>query len=266
MKPFLKWLGNKYAIIERIKATLPVGNRLIEPFVGSGSVFLNTDYQDYLLADINGDLIDLFTTVKEEGDSFIQYTKSFFQPEKNNAESYYKLRERFNSTKDNRLKSAIFLYLNKHGFNGLFRYNSKGKFNVAFGSYTKPYFPEEELKNFYNKAQTATFITSNFIETMEKAVPGDIIYCDPPYVALSDTANFTGYNASTFGEKEQNILVEIAEDLSKKGIPIIISNQDTAYTKKAYKKAEIIRFDVQRFISCNAATRNKVGEVIAVFK
>src|SRR5687767_7374621 len=104
MKPFLKWLGNKYSILDRIKSTLPVGSRLIEPFVGSGAVFLNTDYSNYLLADINEDLISLFNFVKEDADEFIHYAKEFFVAENNDPEVYYKYRELFNCTKDKKLE------------------------------------------------------------------------------------------------------------------------------------------------------------------
>lgn len=113
LKPFLKWPGNKFQIINEIKSRLPKGKRLIEPFVGSGAVFLNTDYPKYYLSDINGDLINLYITLQSEGPTFIEYCKTFFSSNNNNEDQYYDWRQEFNSTNDTVLKSALFLYLNK---------------------------------------------------------------------------------------------------------------------------------------------------------
>src|SRR5262249_42922300 len=140
MKPFLKWAGNKYPLLDRIKRTLPKKKRrLVEPFAGSAAVFLNTDYPDYLLTDANVDLITLYQHLKTEGPDFIHFCRDFFKPETNRKDVYLEFRDTFNQTLDCRLKSALFLYLNKHGFNGLCRYNAGGKYNVPFGRYLKPY-------------------------------------------------------------------------------------------------------------------------------
>src|SRR5262245_19282765 len=114
MRPFLKWAGNKYQIIERIKAVLPAGERLVEPFVGSGAVFLNTKYPSYLLADANSDLINLYQQLQLGGQTFVDYCRSFFIPENNRADAFYTLRARFNASEDRAEKGALFVYLNKH--------------------------------------------------------------------------------------------------------------------------------------------------------
>lgn len=267
MKPFLKWAGNKYQIVERIKALLPYGKRLIEPFVGSGALFLNTHYPCYLLADANPDLIHLYHQLQTGGQAFIDDCRTFFVPENNQPEQFYALRDRFNGTTDAREKAALFVYLNKHCYNGLCRYNAKGGFNVPFGKYTKPYFPEVEMQFFYEHAQRALFQQANFVETMEMAEPGDVVYCDPPYVPLSATANFTSYSADKFGTAEQAKLAEMAARLAAREIPVVISNHDTPYTREAYARAqEKVYFAVQRFISCDGANRAKADEVLAVFK
>jgi DNA adenine methylase len=265
MKPFLKWAGNKYQIVERIKEVLPPANRLIEPFVGSGAVFLNTDYQSYLLADTNQDLINLFTCLQTDAKDFIEYAKSFFIPNNNEKEAFYQFRTDFNSSGDIRYKSALFLYMNKHGFNGLCRYNSKGKFNVPFGRYKKPYFPEKEMIYFADRAKDAEFQTADFTETMERAEPGDVVYCDPPYVPLSDTAYFTNYSSGGFGIDEQEELARQAKKLVTRGVTVVLSNHDTEFTRSAYSSAKIISFDVQRYISCDGNNRNKAPEVLAIF-
>lgn len=265
MKPFLKWAGNKFQIIERIKAVLPAGKCLIEPFTGSAAVFLNTDYPENLVADSNTDLIQTYLYLQKEGRKFINYCENLFIADNNQADRYYELREQFNSTTNTRLKSTLFVYLNKHCFNGLCRYNNKGLFNTPFGKYTKPYFPSQEMEHFYQKSQGAKFVQSDFVPMFEKAKPNDIVYCDPPYVPLSKTANFTNYSSGGFGIEQQLQLADLANDLAKRGITVIISNHQTKFIEQAYKNAKLITFPVQRYISCNGANRNKANEVLAVF-
>ncbi|SHJ50470.1 DNA adenine methylase [Alicyclobacillus tolerans] len=265
MKPFLKWAGNKHRIMDKIRELLPHGRRLIEPFAGSAAVFLNTDYKENILNDMNSDLIHLFMTLKEYGLSFIDECKQLFIDENNTPQAYYQLREEFNQTTDLIRKAALFLYLNRHGYNGLCRYNSFGHYNVPFGRYKKPYFPYKEMVIFYQKAQTAHFISEDFESVMNQAELGDVIYCDPPYVPISQTANFTSYHANGFGPEEQLRLAKVAEELSKKGIPVLISNHFSDFTLKAYSLAEISIFDVQRFISCDGKKRKKVTELLALF-
>ncbi len=125
IRPFLKWPGGKFRIMDKINHRLPNGRKLIEPFVGAGAVFLNTDFAEYLLNDSNKDLINLYTVLQKEGSSFIQYCKKYFTPHFNQAEQYYILRKEFNVCKNIRKKSALFLFLNRHGYNGLCRYNKK---------------------------------------------------------------------------------------------------------------------------------------------
>ncbi len=265
MRPFLKWAGNKVQIVEQIQAALPSGARLIEPFVGSGAVFVNTDFARYLLADVNPDLIALYQILQREGLHFIRECRAWFTPENNTAEAFYRLRAEFNATADARRKAALFLYLNRHCYNGLCRYNAKGGFNTPFGRYAKPYFPQAEMEHFYRQAQRAEFVCADFVQTMARAQAGDVVYCDPPYVPLSDTANFTSYSAQQFGLDEQRALARMTETLAARGVPVLISNHDTAFTRREYAQAEIIAFDVRRTISCNGAKRGKAQELLAVF-
>jgi DNA adenine methylase len=268
MKPFLKWAGNKHRLLPRILPLLPKGQRLVEPFVGSGAVFLNTQYDDYLLADTNATLIRVYQLLQEEGEPFVAYARAFFTPENNSAEAYYENRAMFNATNNDRLKAALFLYLNRHGFNGLCRFNRKGDFNVPFGRYDKPYFPEAELYAFIEKAQTAqlTFAVQSFEATFAQAQRGDIFYCDPPYVPMSPTASFTSYAPNQFGLPEQQQLATLARDVCDKNIPVIISNHHTPLTVGLYQSAQINTFDVQRNISCLGDKRKKAAELLAVFE
>ncbi|MCW9023875.1 MAG: Dam family site-specific DNA-(adenine-N6)-methyltransferase [Gammaproteobacteria bacterium] len=265
-RPFLKWAGNKFRIIERIKNRLPPGKRLIEPFTGSGAVFLNTNYPHYLLCDSNPDLINLYNLLKEEGPKFIRYCKRYFNGDHNNSESYYQLRERFNLQTNIRQRAALFIYLNRHGYNGLCRYNSKGGFNVPFGRYIKPYFPEKEMLSFHKKAQNAEFKIATFEQTINASKKGDVIYCDPPYAPLSNSADFTSYSPGGFSIQEQRDLAELAVQTSKRNIPVLLSNHDTEFTRKVYDKAKIEHFYVRRYISCNGKKREHAGEVLALFQ
>lgn len=265
MKPFLKWAGNKYRITGRIKSVLPPGKRLIEPFAGSAALFLNSCYSEYLLADSNLDLIQTFIHLQKEGQEFIAYCQQFFINDNNQESVYYEFREKFNATSDPRLKSALFIYLNRHCFNGLCRYNSKGQFNTPFGRYKTPYFPRLEMEYFHQKSQTAIFAHNSFLDTFSQAKLGDVVYCDPPYVPLTKTANFTSYDCNGFGLEQQQLLANQANILACKGIPVIISNHWTEFTEQAYKNAEIFTFPVQRFISCKGDNRNSVTELLAIF-
>ena len=145
-KPFLKWAGGKYKLVPFIETHIPTKKRkrLIEPFSGSAALSLSLDFERYLLNDINTDLIVLFSNLKTEKHSFIDYAHSFFIPENNNEKKYYDLRDRFNHSTDTIERAALFVYLNRHAFNGLCRYNSKGCFNVPFGRYKSPYFPQQD--------------------------------------------------------------------------------------------------------------------------
>ena len=265
-RAFLKWAGGKYPLLDDIKRHLPQGECLIEPFVGAGSVFLNTDFSRYILADINSDLISLYNIVKTRTDEYVQASRELFMPETNQAEVYYRFREEFNASQDPFRRAVLFLYLNRFGYNGLCRYNLRGEFNVPFGRYKKPYFPEAELYHFAEKAQNAEFHCLSYEECMDRADSNSVVYCDPPYAPLSATANFTAYHTNSFSPKEQAHLAEMAEKLVSKQIPVLISNHDTPDTREWYSAAKHFQVKVRRSISSNGGTRKKVNELLALYK
>ncbi|MDN8601031.1 adenine-specific DNA-methyltransferase [Citrobacter sp. S2-9] len=265
-RAFLKWAGGKYPLLEDIKRHLPPGECLVEPFVGAGSVFLNTDFSRYILADINSDLISLYNIVKSRTDEYVQASRELFTPETNQAEVYYQFREEFNACQDPFRRAVLFLYLNRFGYNGLCRYNLRGEFNVPFGRYKKPYFPEAELYHFADKAQNAEFHCLSYEECMDRADADSVVYCDPPYAPLSATANFTAYHTNSFSHREQAHLAEMAEKLVSKRIPVLISNHDTPDTREWYKAAKHFQVKVRRSISSNGGTRKKVDELLALYQ
>ncbi|ULF77733.1 Dam family site-specific DNA-(adenine-N6)-methyltransferase [Vibrio alginolyticus] len=265
-RAFLKWAGGKYGLVEDIQRHLPPARKLVEPFVGAGSVFLNTDYDHYLLADINPDLINLYNLLKERPEEYISEAKRWFVAENNRKEAYLHIRAEFNKTDDVMYRSLAFLYMNRFGFNGLCRYNKKGGFNVPFGSYKKPYFPEVELEFFAEKAKKATFVCEGYPETFRRARKGSVVYCDPPYAPLSNTANFTSYAGNGFTLDDQAALADIAErTATERGIPVLISNHDTTLTRRLYHGADLNVVKVKRTISRNGNGRNKVDELLALF-
>ena len=265
IKPFLKWAGNKYSCLNLILENFPAANRLIEPFAGSAAVFNNTNYSSYLLADENQDLVSLFQYLQREKESFIHECKVLFCEKNNCSTRYYELREQFNACTDPRERAILFLYLNRHGYNGLCRYNSQGIYNVPFGSYVKPYFPDAEMRFFCNKSEQATFIQGDFQKTFTYAQEGDLVYCDPPYAPLVQRSNFSAYTHKKFGEKEQILLADLARQYAQRGITVIISNHDTAFTREQYHTAEIKSLLVNRKISCNAKNRTPAKELLAIF-
>ena len=267
-RAFLKWAGGKYGLSDVITKMLPKGERLIEPFVGAGSVFLNSDYPNYLLNDINQDLINLYQILQKKPDQFIRDAKIFFSTENNQAEVYYQYRKEFNASKDPYFRSLIFLYMNRHGYNGLCRYNKSGGYNVPFGKYKRPYFPEAELNFFAEKSQKATFVCESYRATFARASAGDVFYCDPPYVPLSKTASFTSYSGNGFGLDEQADLANAAEEvIQHPGVSVLISNHDTIWTRKIYQHASKIKsIQVARTISQKGNSRKKVAELLALYK
>lgn len=265
-RAFLKWAGGKSLLLDDIKKCLPQGECLIEPFVGAGSVFLNTDFSRYILADINSDLISLYHIVKIQTNEYVAASRELFIPANNQAIAYYRLRDEFNRCRDAFRRAVLFLYLNRHGYNGLCRYNLKGEFNVPFGCYKKPYFPQEELFCFAEKARNAFFCCESYADSMARADSGSVVYCDPPYAPLSATARFTSYHTNSFSLEQQAHLAEIAQRLAHNRIPVLISNHDTRLTREWYRQAKLHVVKVRRNISSNGGARKKVDELLALYQ
>lgn len=264
-KAFLKWAGSKYNCLHEVLNTLSPAQRLIEPFTGSGVVFMNTNYPSYLMAEGNNDLILLFQSLQQQGTAFIDYCEHYFTPQTNKKEYYYLMRTRFNSLLPSTERAALFLYLNRHGYNGLCRYNSNGGYNVPFGLYVKPYFPRKEMLNFYHKCSDAQFMYQDFRHTFALAKAGDIIYCDPPYVPIEKQTKPLPYTQKKFNEADQIELATLAKETAAKGIRVIISNHDTEFTRTHYAEATIKSFPVARWINCQSHLRQPVKELLALF-
>lgn len=260
-KSILKWAGNKIRLMETLQSYIGNPNIFVEPFGGSLSVSLNTSANEYRVGDINADIINLYNTILED-DNFIQTTKHYF----NNGLDRLKfndLREEFNKTRS----PYIFLYLNRHCFNGLTRYNKSGNFNVPFGEYKSVYFPDEEINNFKIKFSNTKIRNTSFndMSYYDGLCKGDVVYFDPPYLPLNDTSNFTNYSKEGFTKKQHEELAEICNTLAKKGVTVVISNHDVSLARELYKEATIHSIMVNRSISASGMSRNKVPEIIAIW-
>jgi DNA adenine methylase len=259
MNTILKWAGSKAGLMPVLASHLPQGDRLVEPFAGSCAVMMNTDYPAYLIADINPDLINLYRQIKEHTRPFIIQAASLFNQNKA-AEDYYRIREEFNHNPALTLldRAAHFLYLNRHGYRGLCRYNQKGIFNIPFGNYKEPYFPLAEIEAFAIKAQRATFICADFKETLRMVKAGDVVYCDPPY-----DGTFSQYHGAGFGKDEHSALASMLGDIAD-CTPVIVSNSETGFTRELYRNFSVNQVEARRSIGCAAGKGKRAAEIIAV--
>ncbi len=261
MTTILKWAGNKTAVMPHLEKHLPVGPRLVEPFAGSCAVMMETGYPSYLVADINPDLINMYQQIKDDALGFIHLVERLFA-EFNTESGYYKCRQYFNTGSLNPLdKAAYFLYLNRHCYRGLCRYNRAGHFNVPYGNYKTPYFPKTEIRAFAKKAWRATFICAGYEETLAQLLPGDVIYCDPPY-----DGTFAGYHTAGFSEDDQYRLASILERRSSEGHPVVASNSDTLLIGSLYRNFTLHKITTARSVGVAAGKSKSADEVIAVSK
>lgn len=265
-RPFLKWAGGKYSLLPELERLIPAGKRLIEPFVGGGSVFLNSDkHERFLLADINADLINLYQMLAIVPDSVIAEAMKAFR-HLNDAENYTAIREAFNAWQLNAIeRAAAFLYLNRHCFNGLMRYNLDGFFNVGWGKYKAPYFPEKELMAFRKKSSACVFMNAGFERTLRLAGDGDVVYCDPPYEPMPGTAGFTNYASGGFSWDSQVALAESCMAAHQRGAKVFISNSTAPRVIELYERHgfTLHRVNARRSISSKGSTRETANDIVA---
>lgn len=269
-RPFIKWMGGKTRLMPELLKALPEGDVLIEPFVGAGSVFLNTNYKEYILGDTNPDLISLLKFAATKPEALLEEAKPLFQNE-NTRDAYLKRRVMFNDT-DNPLtelsRAAVFLYLNRHGYNGLCRYNQSGGYNVPYGGdKTTPYYPGIEVMAFAAKVARCKvkFVCQSFEKTILLAnkKKGVVIYADPPYLPNSKTASFSQYHKSEFGQLQHRKLAELLLAAAGNGHKVVLSNSDTMLTREIYYGFNFKRHEVGRYLGADKDKRGVVNEVIA---
>lgn len=265
-RPFLKWAGGKYSLLPELDRRIPAGKRLVEPFVGGGSVFLNSEkHESFLLADVNADLINLYQMLEVDHIRVCSLAKILFE-RANSEEAYKELRDEFNNQRMGAPeRAAAFLFLNRHCFNGLIRYNRDGFFNVGWGKYEAPYFPEIEIKAFKQKSHKCVFLNAGYRRTLALAGEGDVVYCDPPYEPLPGTAGFTNYAAGGFSWADQISLAESCVAAHQRGAKVLISNSTAPRVIELYEQHgfTLHRVDARRAISSKGSTRETAKDIVA---
>ncbi|WP_455424930.1 DNA adenine methylase [Dryocola sp. LX212] len=265
-RSFLKWAGGKYSLLSELDRFIPAGKRLIEPFVGGGSVFLNSDkHSTFLLADVNADLINLYQMLAIVPAEVTRAAQLMFE-RMNTPEKFDAIRAEFNGhLQDSITRAAAFLYLNRHCFNGLVRYNKNHQFNVGYGKYPAPYFPAEEISEFTRMAHNCVFLNAGFRRTLVLAGEGDVVYCDPPYEPLPGTNGFTSYSAGGFNWEEQVSLAESCVAAHQRGARVVVSNSTAPKIIELYEQHgfEIHRVSGRRSISSKGSTRESARDLIA---
>jgi len=269
--PFLKWAGGKGQLLTKLTPFFPATfNRYFEPFMGSAAVFfsLRRTLGEFpaILMDANAELVNCFKIVKAKPDDLIPLLRQ--HQTTHDAKTYYKIRGQSPGDLSELRRAARFIYLNKTCYNGLYRVNASGKFNVPVGSYKNPrIFDRDALLAASTALKGAHISRGDFSATRDLATKGDFLYFDPPY--YSDGSGFTGYAVAAsgkalFGAEEHLRLCCVAERLARVGCHVIVSNSDTEFIRQIYKKAgfRISAVTARRFINCNGDGRSPVSELV----
>ncbi len=289
VKPFLKWAGGKGQLIQEIESYYPFENsnftKYAEPFVGGGAVLFDVlnkyNLKEIYISDTNAELINTYNVVKNDVNSLISLLqimqKEFLMLNTDERKSYYAIkRMRFNNLKSNpeenssTEKAALMIFLNKTCFNGLFRVNKKGFFNVPMGTYKNPLICDKEnLIAVSDKLSHVKIICADYKQSAEFIDSNTFVYFDPPYRPLTNTASFTAYTENIFSDDEQIELAKFAEHVRKKGAKIVISNSDPKnynneddFFDAIYSSFKIKRVDASRMINCNSKSRGKIKELL----
>ena len=262
--PIVKWVGGKTKLLPELIARMPeLRGRYFEPFAGGAALFFRMAPQRAVLADSNSDLIGLYTAVAGDVDAVIRRLE--LHRANHDQQHYYETRTRWNdrgvswSSAD---RAATFIYLNKTCFNGLWRVNRSGDFNVPIGRYTDP--PICVPESLHAALARARLLCADYRSAVENAGRGDFVYFDPPYDPVTPTASFTSYTAGAFGPDDQRMLAETARALVARGCRVMLSNSDTPFVRGLYKGFRIDRVKCARAINSNASKRGEVDEVIVV--
>lgn len=264
--PFLKWAGGKSQLITTYDGFFPkTFNRYFEPFTGGGAIFfhLKNQRKDFkaCLSDLNDELINCYTVIRDDVDSLIDHLKIH----RNDEEYFYELRSVEAKTLTKTERAARLIYLNKTCFNGLYRVNSKGQFNVPFGSYKNPRICHEANLQAVSKALSNVELHYRpFDQVLKYAKKGDLVYFDPPYHPLSSTASFTSYTKNSFSAEDQERLAEVFGILDKRGCHVMLSNSDCQFIRSLYKEFRVETVSAIRAINCKSAGRGKITEVLVL--
>jgi DNA adenine methylase len=265
-RPVLKWVGGKRRLIEDIIKLFPRDyheRAYHEPFFGGGALFFHLEPIRGSINDVNNRLMNFYRVLRDNPEELIQEAGKYVYEK----DEYYRLRARFNEDSLIDVEdAAILLFLNKTGYNGLYRVNSKGKYNVPFGRYKNPRIVDEERIRKASKILENIEIHSDRFYSVEKfAKPGDIVYFDPPYLPVSETSNFTEYSKTGFGYEDHKLLKDICIELHERGILFVQSNSYIPPILELYEDIQDFRINVvqmNRAINSKASKRGEVNEIL----
>jgi DNA adenine methylase len=265
-RPFLKWAGGKSRLLSALARRVPEGFKTFhEPFLGGGALFFHLAGSGRLsracLSDINHPLVDTYRGVQCAVDEVIERLGE--HAERHDRDHYYQVRDADSSPEDLAARAARMIYLNRTCYNGLYRENRAGRFNVPMGRYSNPRICDEENLRAASRALAACLIECRpYSEILARAREGDLVYFDPPYHPVSRTASFTSYDRNGFSEDDQAELSRIFRVLAQRGVFVLLSNSDTPFIRRLYDGFPRDRVAVARAISCRADRRGPAGELI----
>ena len=288
LKPFVKWVGGKSQLVDEIEKLLPTAEEMVltkyaEPMVGGGALFFSIlskyDFEELYISDINAELINAYQAVKNDVDNLIaklNEMQMLFLPMDENGRKYfyYTVRARFNSstlTEETATeKAAQFIFLNKTCFNGLYRVNRKGQFNVPMGAYKNPTICDDEnLRNIHEALQNVTIVCGDYSLSKSFIDKDTFVYLDPPYRPISETSAFTAYNTDAFDDNEQIRLSKFIDEINFSGAKIVLSNsdpknvnEDDNFFDDLYKNYKINRVEATRAINSKGDKRGKINELL----
>jgi DNA adenine methylase len=265
-RPFLKWAGGKAQLVDELVARLPPAfDAYHEPFVGGGALFFRLVRDGRIryatLSDLNAELVDAFVAIRDSVDEVIDELSWY----PHSREFYYELRAQDPSCLDGVVRAARMIYLNKTGYNGLYRVNRRGQFNVPFGRYKAPtYLDAANLRAVSLALQAVPIVCAPFASVLDRAQPGDLVYFDPPYVPLSSTARFTAYQAGGFSLDDQRHLRDLCRELTRRGVSVLVSNSDTPLVRDLYAGPPFAVGEVRAHRAINSAgdRRGKLTELV----
>ncbi len=262
--PIVKWVGGKRQLMFELLKNMPKKyNRYFEPFIGGGALFFELQPEQAYISDMNEELINLYLVVQNSVEELImdlekhEVSKEYFLEIRNidRTEKYARL--------SNIERASRFIYLNRTCFNGLYRVNSQGQFNVPFGNYKNPRIIDEiNLRNCSILLQNTEIKCADFSSVLDKVQKGDFVYFDPPYVPLNETSSFTSYTKYGFDIDMQFKLREVCDELDNKGVMFMLSNSDTKFVNELYENYEIKKVFASRAVNANASGRGKITEVL----
>lgn len=269
-KPFVKWVGGKRQLLKQFRMMNlyppekfdPKTGKYFEPFVGGGAVFFDLLPERAYLSDLNFELVATYNAIKNNVDGVIKSLKKH----KYNKEHFLKIRAKVPSHLSEIEIASRFIFLNKTCFNGLYRVNGSGQFNVPFGQYSNPLICDEEnLRRVSTALKNVEIKHQDYKEVLKLAKKGDFVYFDPPYYPVSKTASFTGYTAESFLDKEQIELRDTVLELTKRGCYVMLSNSDTPFINKIYsghRGIRVTKVEAGRAINSSGTGRGKITEVL----